>query len=38
VERAIANIAADRPVVVVDDEDHENEGDLVFAASATTPN
>ena len=32
VERAIADIAAGRPVVVVDDEDRENEGDLIFAA------
>jgi 3,4-dihydroxy 2-butanone 4-phosphate synthase/GTP cyclohydrolase II len=32
IERAIADIAAGRAVVVVDDEDRENEGDLVFAA------
>jgi 3,4-dihydroxy 2-butanone 4-phosphate synthase/GTP cyclohydrolase II len=32
VERAIADIAAGKPVVVVDDEDRENEGDIVFAA------
>ena len=37
VERAIADIAAGRPVVVVDDEDRENEGDIIFAASAATP-
>ena len=37
VTRAIADIAAGRPVVVVDDADRENEGDLVFAASAATP-
>ncbi len=37
VERAVADIAAGRPVVVVDDEDRENEGDLVFAASRSTP-
>ncbi|MFJ8440992.1 bifunctional 3,4-dihydroxy-2-butanone-4-phosphate synthase/GTP cyclohydrolase II [Kitasatospora griseola] len=37
VERAIADIALGRAVVVVDDEDRENEGDLVFAASAATP-
>ncbi|MFC1411444.1 bifunctional 3,4-dihydroxy-2-butanone-4-phosphate synthase/GTP cyclohydrolase II [Streptacidiphilus sp. N1-12] len=36
VEFAIAEIAAGRPVVVVDDEDRENEGDIVFAASAAT--
>jgi 3,4-dihydroxy 2-butanone 4-phosphate synthase/GTP cyclohydrolase II len=37
VERAIAEIAAGRPVVVVDDEDRENEGDLIFAADLVTP-
>jgi 3,4-dihydroxy 2-butanone 4-phosphate synthase/GTP cyclohydrolase II len=37
VERAIADIAAGRAVVVVDDEDRENEGDLVFAAGKATP-
>ncbi|AEW97743.1 MULTISPECIES: bifunctional 3,4-dihydroxy-2-butanone-4-phosphate synthase/GTP cyclohydrolase II [Streptomycetaceae] len=37
VERAIADIAAGRPVIVVDDEDRENEGDLVFAAELATP-
>ncbi len=37
VEDAIADIAAGRAVVVVDDEDRENEGDLVFAASKATP-
>ncbi|MFI9273036.1 bifunctional 3,4-dihydroxy-2-butanone-4-phosphate synthase/GTP cyclohydrolase II [Kitasatospora sp. NPDC052896] len=37
VERAIADIAAGRPVIVVDDEDRENEGDIIFAASAATP-
>lgn len=37
VERAIAEIAAGRAVVVVDDEDRENEGDLVFAAGKATP-
>ena len=37
VEKAVADIAAGRPVVVVDDEDRENEGDLVFAASKSTP-
>ncbi|QBI53858.1 bifunctional 3,4-dihydroxy-2-butanone-4-phosphate synthase/GTP cyclohydrolase II [Streptomonospora litoralis] len=34
---AVADIAAGRPVIVVDDEDRENEGDLVFAAEAATP-
>ncbi|MEW2398350.1 bifunctional 3,4-dihydroxy-2-butanone-4-phosphate synthase/GTP cyclohydrolase II [Streptomyces sp. NPDC046862] len=37
VEQAIADIAAGRPVVVVDDEDRENEGDLVIAAEKVTP-
>jgi 3,4-dihydroxy 2-butanone 4-phosphate synthase/GTP cyclohydrolase II len=37
VERAIADIAAGRPVVVVDDENRENEGDLVIAAQQATP-
>jgi 3,4-dihydroxy 2-butanone 4-phosphate synthase/GTP cyclohydrolase II len=37
VERAIADVAAGRPVVVVDDEDRENEGDLIFAAAKATP-
>ena len=37
VERAVAAIAAGRPVIVVDDEDRENEGDLIFAAEMATP-
>jgi 3,4-dihydroxy 2-butanone 4-phosphate synthase / GTP cyclohydrolase II len=37
VERALKDIAAGRPVVVVDDADRENEGDLVFAAEFATP-
>ena len=37
VERAIADIAAGRAVVVVDDANRENEGDIVFAASKATP-
>jgi 3,4-dihydroxy 2-butanone 4-phosphate synthase/GTP cyclohydrolase II len=37
VERAISDIAAGKAVVVVDDEQRENEGDLVFAASKSTP-
>ncbi|CAL9369681.1 Riboflavin biosynthesis protein RibBA [Streptomyces sp. enrichment culture] len=36
VEQAIADIAAGRPVVVVDDADRENEGDLVIAAEKAT--
>src|ERR687893_3188836 len=34
---AIGDIAAGRAVVVVDDEDRENEGDIIFAASKATP-
>jgi 3,4-dihydroxy 2-butanone 4-phosphate synthase/GTP cyclohydrolase II len=37
VERAIADIRAGKAVVVVDDEDRENEGDLIFAAGKATP-
>jgi 3,4-dihydroxy 2-butanone 4-phosphate synthase / GTP cyclohydrolase II len=37
IERAIADIAAGRAVVVVDDESRENEGDIIFAASKATP-
>ncbi|MEU9984759.1 bifunctional 3,4-dihydroxy-2-butanone-4-phosphate synthase/GTP cyclohydrolase II [Streptomyces sp. NPDC050856] len=37
VEQAVRDIAAGRPVVVVDDEDRENEGDLVVAAEMATP-
>ena len=37
IERAIKDIADGRPVVVVDDEDRENEGDLIFAAARATP-
>jgi 3,4-dihydroxy 2-butanone 4-phosphate synthase/GTP cyclohydrolase II len=37
IERAIKDIASGRPVVVVDDEDRENEGDLIFAAEKATP-
>ncbi len=36
-EQAVRDIAAGRPVVVVDDEDRENEGDLVIAAEKITP-
>ncbi|MCK9793678.1 bifunctional 3,4-dihydroxy-2-butanone-4-phosphate synthase/GTP cyclohydrolase II [Isoptericola sp. 4D.3] len=35
--RAIADVAAGRPVVVADDADRENEGDLILAADAATP-
>jgi 3,4-dihydroxy 2-butanone 4-phosphate synthase / GTP cyclohydrolase II len=34
---AIEAMRAGRPVVVVDDEDRENEGDLIFAAQRATP-
>jgi 3,4-dihydroxy 2-butanone 4-phosphate synthase/GTP cyclohydrolase II len=37
IEEAVVAIAAGRPVVVVDDEDRENEGDLIFAAQLATP-
>lgn len=37
IDEAIADIAAGKPVVVVDDEDRENEGDLIFAAAKATP-
>jgi 3,4-dihydroxy 2-butanone 4-phosphate synthase / GTP cyclohydrolase II len=37
IKRAIDDIAAGKAVVVVDDENRENEGDLIFAASKTTP-
>ena len=37
VEKAVADIAAGKAVVVVDDEDRENEGDLIFAAAKSTP-
>src|ERR1051325_11572294 len=37
IKRAIADIAAGKAVVVVDDETRENEGDIIFAASKATP-
>ena len=37
IDRALAELAAGRAVVVVDDEDRENEGDLIFAAEHATP-
>jgi 3,4-dihydroxy 2-butanone 4-phosphate synthase / GTP cyclohydrolase II len=37
IEEAVKEFAAGRPVVVVDDEDRENEGDLIFAAQMATP-
>lgn len=37
VEEAVADIAAGRLVIVTDDENRENEGDLIMAASKATP-
>lgn len=37
IERAVADIAAGKAIVVVDDENRENEGDIIFAASKSTP-
>lgn len=37
VDEAVAAIARGEAVVVVDDEDRENEGDLIFAAEHATP-
>ncbi|MEZ5094221.1 bifunctional 3,4-dihydroxy-2-butanone-4-phosphate synthase/GTP cyclohydrolase II [Nocardioides sp.] len=37
IEDAIADIAAGKAVIVVDDEDRENEGDIIFAAAKATP-
>ncbi|GAA0413829.1 riboflavin biosynthesis protein RibBA [Acrocarpospora corrugata] len=37
IERAIADIRDGKPVVVVDNENRENEGDLIFAGSKATP-
>ena len=37
VEEVIAEIAAGRLVIVTDDEDRENEGDLIMAAAKATP-
>ena len=37
IEDAIEAMRAGHSVVVVDDEDRENEGDLIFAANAATP-
>ncbi len=36
VEQAVEQLRAGRPIVVVDDENRENEGDLIFAASLAT--
>ena len=37
IEEAIADIAAGKVVIVVDDEDRENEGDFICAAECVTP-
>src|SRR5688572_31961999 len=37
IEEAIAAIKAGRMIIVVDDEDRENEGDLTIAADKVTP-
>ena len=37
IEEAVEEIRQGRTLVVVDDEDRENEGDLVMAADRTTP-
>ena len=37
IEEALADLQAGRMIVVVDDEDRENEGDLIMAASKVTP-
>ncbi|NOY91072.1 MAG: 3,4-dihydroxy-2-butanone-4-phosphate synthase [Deltaproteobacteria bacterium] len=37
VQKALAEVRAGRMVVLVDDEDRENEGDLVMAAACVTP-
>src|ERR1700737_3950847 len=37
IEDAIADIAAGRPVIVVDDENRENEGALIFPPAKATP-
>lgn len=37
IEDAIAAIGAGHPVLVVDNEDRENEGDIIFAAQFATP-
>ena len=36
-EEIIADIRAGKIIVLVDDEDRENEGDLVYAATFSTP-
>lgn len=37
IEQALSDLAEGKAIVVVDDEDRENEGDLIFAAEMATP-
>jgi len=37
IENALKDIKAGKMVILVDDEDRENEGDLVMAAEKATP-
>ncbi|MBI1824484.1 MAG: 3,4-dihydroxy-2-butanone-4-phosphate synthase, partial [Nitrospirae bacterium] len=37
IQEAISDIRQGKMVILVDDEDRENEGDLVLAADKTTP-
>src|SRR5690554_5557859 len=37
IEEAIEDIRAGRMIIVIDDDDRENEGDLVMAAAKATP-
>ncbi len=37
IDSAVSDIKKGKPVIVVDDEDRENEGDLVFAAEKSSP-
>ena len=37
VEAAVKDVAEGKLIVVVDDDDRENEGDLIMAASLATP-
>ena len=37
IDSALAELKAGRPIVVVDDENRENEGDLIGAAQFITP-
>ncbi len=37
IDQAIADVAAGKAIIVVDDADRENEGDIIFAAEKATP-